>query len=117
MGIAEAAHANVVSTLRRRVESVLADPHAITELSANVVELTAMRASFDRAGRLIDEHFAALVRKDPDFYGILRPRPGEAAALGVKSVDRETALLFLTLREPGPLPRAKPDPVRTAGRR
>jgi hypothetical protein len=45
----------------------------------------------------------AELRKDPDFYGILRPRDG-AAALGVKSVDRETALLFLTLREPGPLP-------------
>jgi hypothetical protein len=45
----------------------------------------------------------AELRKDPDFYGILRPREG-AAALGVKSVDRETALLFLTLREPGPLP-------------
>ena len=26
------------------------------------------------------------------------------AALGVKAVDRDTALLFLTLREPGPLP-------------
>jgi hypothetical protein len=45
----------------------------------------------------------AELRRDPDFYGILRPRDG-AAALGVKSVDRETALLFLTLREPGPLP-------------
>jgi hypothetical protein len=43
------------------------------------------------------------LRDDPDFYGILRP--GNAAAgLGVKSVDRETALLFLTLREPGALP-------------
>jgi hypothetical protein len=45
----------------------------------------------------------AELRKDPDFYGILRPRE-LSAALGVKSVDRETALLFLTLREPGPLP-------------
>ncbi|HEX7185408.1 MAG TPA: hypothetical protein VF756_26525 [Thermoanaerobaculia bacterium] len=42
------------------------------------------------------------LREDPDFYGVLRPR--EAAGLGVKSVDRDTALLFLTLREPGPLP-------------
>jgi hypothetical protein len=39
---------------------------------------------------------------DPDFYGVLRPRAG--AALGLKSVDRDTALLFLTLAEPGPLP-------------
>ena len=55
--------------------------------------------------RLPPEERKALaeLRKDPDFYGILRPREG-AAALGVKSVDRETALLFLTLREPGPLP-------------
>jgi hypothetical protein len=55
--------------------------------------------------RLPPEERKALaeLRRDPDFYGILRPRDG-AAALGVKSVDRETALLFLTLREPGPLP-------------
>jgi hypothetical protein len=40
--------------------------------------------------------------KTPGFYGVLRPlaSPG----LGIKSVDRDTALLFLTLREPGPLP-------------
>ena len=45
---------------------------------------------------------------DPGFYGVLRPRipPSDAggAGLGIKSVDRDTALLFLTLREPGPLP-------------
>jgi hypothetical protein len=39
---------------------------------------------------------------DPGFYGILRPQGG--SSLGLKSVDRDTALLFLTLREPGPLP-------------
>jgi len=43
------------------------------------------------------------LREAPDFYGILRPLAG-TPGLGVKSVDRETALLFLTLREPGPLP-------------
>ncbi|MES1243810.1 MAG: hypothetical protein ABUT39_19550 [Acidobacteriota bacterium] len=55
--------------------------------------------------RLPPEERKALaeLRRDPDFYGVLRPRDG-AAALGVKSVDRETALLFLTLREPGSLP-------------
>jgi len=37
---------------------------------------------------------------DPGFYGVLRRR--DATAL--KSVDRDTALLFLTLREPGALP-------------
>lgn len=60
---------------------------------------------FDRLKPRERETLAEL-RKDPDFYGVLRPRhrAGASAALGVKSVDRETALLFLTLREPGPLP-------------
>lgn len=60
---------------------------------------------FDRLEPREREALAEL-RKDPDFYGILRPHPGDtaASALGVKSVDRETALLFLTLREPGALP-------------
>ena len=40
--------------------------------------------------------------KAPGFYGIFRPPEG--SGLGVKAVDRDTALLFLTLREPGPLP-------------
>lgn len=57
---------------------------------------------FDRLAPQDREALAEL-RKDPDFYGILRPREA-STALGVKSVDRETALLFLTLREPGPLP-------------
>lgn len=57
---------------------------------------------FDRLSPGERETLAEL-RKDPSFYGVLRP--GEAAAgLGFKSVDRDTALLFLTLREPGPLP-------------
>jgi hypothetical protein len=43
------------------------------------------------------------LRSDPGFYGVLRPRPG-AAALGTKSVDRETALLVLTLATAAPLP-------------
>lgn len=55
---------------------------------------------FDRLEPREREALANL-KKDPDFYGILRPRE---ASLGVKSVDRETALLFLTLKEPGPLP-------------
>lgn len=57
---------------------------------------------FDRLDPRERETLAEL-RKDPDFYGILRPREA-SLALGVKSVDRETALLFLTLREPGSLP-------------
>lgn len=48
----------------------------------------------------------ARLREQPDFYGVLRPlEPLESAAgLSVKAVDRETALLLLTLSEPGPLP-------------
>src|SRR4051812_31149235 len=40
--------------------------------------------------------------RSPGFYGILRPQEG--SGLGLKAVDRDTALLFLTLREPGSLP-------------
>ena len=47
--------------------------------------------------QLLDELAA-----DPSFYGILRPRDGTARS--VRAVDRDTALLFLTLREPSPLP-------------
>ena len=54
--------------------------------------------------RLPPEQQAILdgLRRDPDFYGVLRPRG--ATDLGIKSVCRDTALLYLTLREPGPLP-------------
>lgn len=54
--------------------------------------------------RLPDGERRALadLARDPDFYGVLRPRVG--AGLTLKSADRDTALLFLTLREPGPLP-------------
>jgi hypothetical protein len=41
--------------------------------------------------------------REPDFYGLLEPYAG--SALGRRGVDRETALLFLTLRQPGRLPR------------
>lgn len=37
-----------------------------------------------------------------DAYGLLRPRPG--SALEPRTASSETALLFLTLAEPGPLP-------------
>ncbi len=43
----------------------------------------------------------APLRESPDFYGVLRSPEG---ALNVKSVSREAALLFYTLRDPGPLP-------------
>jgi hypothetical protein len=54
--------------------------------------------------RLPDGERQALadLARDPDFYGVLRPR--DPAGRTLKSADRDTALLFLTLREPGPLP-------------
>src|SRR5689334_6262193 len=58
--------------------------------------------------RLPEEQRRALadLARDADFYGVLRPRHGgdPTAGLTLKSADRDTALLFLTLREPGPLP-------------
>jgi hypothetical protein len=56
---------------------------------------------FDRLAAAEREALAG--RGSPaELYGLLRPRPGES--LGEKWVDCDTALLFLTLREPGPLP-------------
>ena len=42
------------------------------------------------------------LQKDRDFYGVLRPL--EKASMGVKAISRDTALLFLTLRQPGRFP-------------
>jgi hypothetical protein len=41
--------------------------------------------------------------RDPDGYGVLRPR--EDPHLSMKSVSRDMALLWFTLQSPGPLPR------------
>ncbi|MFY9822436.1 MAG: hypothetical protein WAM82_13715, partial [Thermoanaerobaculia bacterium] len=52
-----------------------------------------------------ERELLAKLRGEPGFYGVLRPRAGApAGALSVKAVDRDTALLLYTLREPGPLP-------------
>jgi len=59
LGIAEGAHAIAVQSLRPRAEWATSDPHVVSTLAANVVDLTAMRASLDRAGHLIDDHHAA----------------------------------------------------------
>nr|MDP9122117.1 hypothetical protein [Acidobacteriota bacterium] len=56
---------------------------------------------FDRLDASLRRELSAL-EGDPDLYGVLRPRPG--SGLTVLAVCRETALLFLTLRETGPLP-------------
>jgi alkylation response protein AidB-like acyl-CoA dehydrogenase len=59
LGIAEGAHAHAVARLRAHADRAAADPHAIAQLAANAIDLAAMRASLDRAGRVIDAHHAA----------------------------------------------------------
>ncbi|HSS50428.1 MAG TPA: hypothetical protein VLX28_15935, partial [Thermoanaerobaculia bacterium] len=58
---------------------------------------------FDRLEPDLRQALASL-EKEPGFYGVLRPAAPSPRALSLKSVDRDTALLFLTLREPGRLP-------------
>jgi hypothetical protein len=55
---------------------------------------------FDRLSRSEQTAFEPL-RRDPEFYGILRPR---REGLTAKSVSRDTALLLLTLANLAPLP-------------
>lgn len=43
-----------------------------------------------------------VLARDPSVYGVLVPR--QDGGMGLKSVCQDTALLFLTLREPGKLP-------------
>lgn len=56
---------------------------------------------FDRLPPAQKEALADL-QKDPDYYGILRPR--EQGSTGIKSVCRNTALLYFSLRDPGGIP-------------
>jgi hypothetical protein len=58
-------------------------------------------ASFDRLDTAARDALAGLTA-EPGFYGVLRPRLD--SGLGVKSVDCDTALLYLTLSNPGRLP-------------
>jgi hypothetical protein len=99
-------------------------PHAPGGADAGVTELLArpLRANplyqLVLHDRLPDAERAWLARaaRDPDHYGVLRPLGAAAAGAdagadadagaggGIKLVDRDTALLFLTLERPGPLP-------------
>jgi hypothetical protein len=83
--------------VRRRVASLAAEDDR-RELRANPAYRLVLFDRLEPAERAALAGAAA----EPDFYGVLRPPTG--SALGIKSVDRETALLFLTLREAGPLP-------------
>ncbi|MDE3178515.1 MAG: hypothetical protein KGM47_02560 [Acidobacteriota bacterium] len=56
---------------------------------------------FDRLPSEQQEAFKDLT-KDPDFYGVLIPKEGSTR--NTKAVSQDTALLFLTLTDPGPVP-------------
>src|SRR5260370_13241767 len=56
---------------------------------------------FDRL-TLEQQQLLNALQKEEDLYAILRPR--QHAELGIKSVDQDTASLFLTLQEPGCIP-------------
>jgi hypothetical protein len=57
---------------------------------------------FDRLSEIEQQALNGL-NKDPDCYGILRPRA--SGTLTIKAASRDAALLFFTLQNPGPLPR------------
>jgi alkylation response protein AidB-like acyl-CoA dehydrogenase len=65
LGIAEAAHAHAVARVRGRADQAAADPHVIAQLAANATDLAAMRASLDRAGRVIDALYADFATGTP----------------------------------------------------
>ncbi len=98
LGIAESAHARIAATLRSRAGTVVADPHAVTELAANIVDLAAMRASFDRAARRIDEYAAthptgeATVHEAQAAFGDVQAAKAFVASAAVRVVDRALAL-------------------------
>lgn len=56
---------------------------------------------FDRLPAAHQEQLKAMV-EDNEFYGVLQSSNGNGS--GPKAVDQETALLLLTLQEPGPIP-------------
>jgi hypothetical protein len=76
------------------------------------LELSRFRASpsyeltlFDRLS-VPEQETLRPYTNDPDFYGVLRA--GTNGSTRIKYACRNTALLFLTLREPGPIPRYLP---------
>jgi hypothetical protein len=58
---------------------------------------------FYRLEPALQSRLAGLTR-DPSFYGVILPVDRQAPAATAKAVDRESALLLLTLRTPGPIP-------------
>lgn len=98
LGIAETAQTSIVTVLRRRADSAATDPHTVTELAANVVDLAAMRASFDRAGQIIDRYVEAHLSVDATMdeaqaaYAEVQATKAFVTAAAVRVVDRALAL-------------------------
>jgi alkylation response protein AidB-like acyl-CoA dehydrogenase len=98
LGIAEAAHAGIVARLQARAEDCMGDPHVVAELAADVVDVAAMRGSFDRAARIIDAHHAAYLMGDPPeaasqaAFAEVQAAKAFLNAAAVRVVDRALAL-------------------------
>jgi alkylation response protein AidB-like acyl-CoA dehydrogenase len=98
VGIAEGAHERVVAALRSRADAAAQDPHVVGELGANVVDVTAMRASLAAAGRHVDDYVAAHIGSDPtteasqDVVAGVQAAKGFLTATAVRVVDRALAL-------------------------
>ena len=89
-------------------------PPLSTHAGQEILLTAVLRASplydlvlYDRLPAAEQAALAELAR-DSGFYGVLRARDDSGSTVtaprALKSVDRDTALLFLTLQEPGPLP-------------
>jgi alkylation response protein AidB-like acyl-CoA dehydrogenase len=98
LGIAESAHARILATLRTRAAATSEDPHGVVRLADNVVELTAMRASFDRIGRSIDAYLArhpsgeAPLDEAKEVFAEVQAGKAFLTAAAVRTVDRALAL-------------------------
>lgn len=98
LGIAEAAHAHVLASLRKRGEAAAADPFVIARLAEDVVDLAAMRSAFDRAGHLIDEHLDGHADGDVPMgaaqavHAEVQAMKAFVTAAAVRVVDRSMAL-------------------------
>jgi alkylation response protein AidB-like acyl-CoA dehydrogenase len=98
LGIAEAAHEQVVTKLRGRAAAVVEDPFATMRLAENAVDVATMRAALDRAGRLIDEYHAAYPAGDAPLadaqatFAEVQAAKVHINEAGVRVVDRALAL-------------------------
>jgi alkylation response protein AidB-like acyl-CoA dehydrogenase len=98
LGIAERAHARILATLRSRAAATVEDPHGVVRLAENVVEVTTMRASFDRVGRTIDAYLARHPRGDApldeaqEVFAEVQAGKAFLTAAATRVVDRALAL-------------------------